>query len=441
MNGTSVFAQGLIVLGCISIGVRMRGIAIGLWGFIGVFLLSTFFHLPPGNIPISAIGIIFTVVIAASAMFGAGGMDYLVGIAQRILKKHPRYITFLAPLFSYLFTIGAGTGNVYYSLLPVIEEISFRNKIRPERPLAIAPVASQLGITSSPVSSAMAIMIGLMEPYGFSLFKILLIVIPSTLIAILITAWIQNYRGEDIDFKKLNSLKGLKKKGAKAVKKTVSPQAKQSVFIFLSGVMVIVFLSAFSQFRPQIFEADSSRLTSMGMSHLIMLIMSIVSILILLITKTTPSEVSKTNLFRSGMISILALFGIAWMANTFISGNEAYLISHLENLAKTNLIFFALAIFIMAALTTSQSSTTLVLIPIGLTLGIEPAYLVAMWMALIGIYFFPANGSQIATIEFDRSKTVQIGRWVVNHSFMIPMLISAVISVFCGFLIAYFLMT
>ncbi|MCI5071852.1 anaerobic C4-dicarboxylate transporter family protein [bacterium] len=434
----SVALQGLTVLICLGIGARMGGVAVGLWGGIGVILLSSIFHLPPGDFPISAMSIIFAVVTGAGAMQVAGGIDYLVNIAQRILKKNPRYITFLAPYVSWLFTIGAGTGNVYYSLLPVIEEISYRNGIRPERPLALSPEASQLGITSSPVSAAMAIMLGFLAPSNFSLGSIMLIVLPSTIIAIFVAAFIQNMRGQELEDdphyqKRLQE--GLVKKPAQLSKESeVSTQAKWSTWLFIGAVVIVVVFGFFESLRPQIFVENEFK--PVKMTLLITMVMMAAAVAIIKLCHVDVRKIPSTKVFQSGMVSVLALMGIAWMANTFVGAHKELFSSWMQASAAQNVFILGIAFYILAALTTSQSSTTIIIVPIALAMNIPPAYIVAMWMAVIGIHFFPASGSQIATIEFDRSGTTRIGRWVINHSFLVPNLIVAITAVTCAYLIA-----
>ena len=102
-----------VVIGSIVMGVRLGGMGLGVWGAVGVAILVFIFRLKPGEIPISAILIILAVITAASTMQAAGGIDFLVGVAAKIIRKQPKYITFVAPLVSYLFVVGAGTSNIF----------------------------------------------------------------------------------------------------------------------------------------------------------------------------------------------------------------------------------------------------------------------------------------------------------------------------------------
>ena len=439
MDTLVIIIEGLVVLVCISLGVRMGGMAIGLWGGVGVLVLSTVFGLTPGSVPTSAILIILAVVTAAGAMQVAGGIDWLVTIADKTIRKRPQQITTIAPLTTYAFTVGAGTGNVYYSLLPVIEEVSYENDIRPERPLGISPVASQLGITSTPVGSAMAAMVGLMAPLGFEIQNILSIVIPSTIVGILVTAMVQKRRGKDLEddeeYQKRLAAGEIKAPHAEVVEIDDLPStARTSAIIFLIGVVAIVFFGFFEDLRPP--KVGFRDTDPMSMTLLIQIIMFTVGVIILVVTKADIGKIKNSQVFQSGMVAIVALFGVAWMANTFIEANEEVTIDALSGLVDTSVLFIAIGLFLVAAFTTSQTSTTLTIIPIGIALGIAPQFLVAMWPAVIGIYLLPANGGQIATVEFDRSGTTKIGKYVFNHSFLIPMLIAGSVTVAVGMVIA-----
>ena len=435
-----ILAQGLLVLSCLGIGSRMGGVAVGLWGGIGVLMLSTFFHLAPGGLPIAAITIIFSVVTAAGAMQAAGGIDYLVGIAHRILRSRPHYITYLAPYVSWIFTIGAGTGNVYYPLLPVIEETAYNNNVRPERPLALSPEASQLGITSSPVSAAMAVMLGMLAPLGFELSHILLIVLPSTVVSIAVAAFIQSRVGKELDrdpvfLRRLEAGEVQKPDYSPPDLERITKRAKWSVYVFLCGILLVVLFGFVDSLRPQTKMPDG--LTKpMAMTQLIAIVMMVAGIVIIFIGKVNPGDIPRTNVFQSGMVSVLALMGIAWMANTYIGAHEEFLSSVMLGQVKQHTWLLPLAYYATAALTTSQSTSTLIVTPVAIAMGISPAFIVASWLAVIGIHFFPANGSQIATIQFDRSGTTRIGGFVLNHSFLLPNVIVASVSVLAAFLIA-----
>lgn len=432
-----IIVHGLVVIIAIFLGIRTGGMSIGMWGAAGVLVLA-FMGVEPGEQPISAMLIILAVVSAAGAMQVAGGIDWLVKVARGIIQKHPKNITFIASYISALFTMGAGTGNIYFSLLPVIEDVSHQYKVRPERPLSVSATASQMAIVASPVSAAMAVMVGLMEPTGFDITDILIIVIPSMLVAILVMALIANRMGkemvDDPEYQKRLASGQIQARKKEDEDKPLGPNARKSALIFLGGVLVIILFGMFEGLRPVVGVGEEA--APMSMTLLIEIIMLIIALLIILFAKASVREIPKSAVFDAGLVSMIALFGVAWLANTFIAAHEETIVTSLGNVAATAPLMFAVAIFLVGALTTSQSSTTAALIPIGIALGIPSQYLIAMWMAVIGIYLFPINGSQIATVEFDRAGTTKIGNFIINHSFLVPTLIGAVVSVLFGMVIA-----
>jgi len=429
--------HGLVVIAAIALGVRTGGMSIGMWGALGVLVLA-FMGVEPGSQPISAMLIILCVVSAAGAMQVAGGIDWMVHIAKDVIQKRPRSITFIAPYITALFTMGAGTGNIYFSTLPVIEDVAVQYKVRPERPLSVSATASQLAITASPVSAAMAVMVGLMEPEGFSISQILLIVIPATLIAIFVSALIANRTGknlvDDPEYQKRLTAGEIKEDGPKETDEHLGPYARRSALIFLVGVLVIVLFGMFEGLRPVVGTGEDAG--PLSMTYVIEIIMLVVALAIIIFAKANVREIPKSQVFDAGLVSMIALFGVAWLANTFIAAHQDTIVNALGSVAQSTPILFAVAIFIVAALTTSQSSTTAALIPIGIALGIPGQFLIAMWIAVIGVYFFPINGSQIATVEFDRTGTTKIGNFLVNHSFIIPTIVMAVVGVVVGMIFA-----
>jgi len=435
-----VFLQGLLVLAMIAVGVHYKGMAIGLFGAVGVFLFVLLFDVAPGPVPVSAMLIIMTVVTAAGAMQLAGGIDFLVAQAQKLIRRFPDQITYVAPLTTYAFCAGAGTGNIYYSLMPVIYEVSYANKLRPERPLALSTTAGQLAITSSPVSAAMAAMVGLLAPLGFKLTDILAITIPGAIASILVGAFVMNRVGKPLDqdpeYQRRLAAGEIAPPRSEGQAKPVTREGRLSALIFLAGVGFIVAAGIFEQLRPLVLVKGD--LEEVDLSKLIQITMFSVAAAIVALCKIKASEIVKSPLFDSGMVAVVALFGVAWMANTFIAAHSDAIVGGLGELARQNPMMIALALFAVAALTTSQSSTTFSIIPIGIALGLSPATLAAMWPAVIGVCLLPTNGSQIATVEIDQTGSTRIGRAVINHSFLIPTLVFASVSVGVGLLLSRF---
>jgi len=415
MDMLLIVIQGLMVIGLIAVGVHYKGMAIGLFGAVGVLAFVLIFGIAPGSVPISAMLIIMTVVTAAGAMQLAGGIDYLVSLAQKVIRRFPRQITYVAPLTTYGFCAGAGTGNIYYSLMPVIYEVAYANKVRPERPLALSATAGQLAITSSPVSAATAAMVGLLAPLGFKITDILMITVPASIAAIVVGAFIMNRRGKELEddpeFQRRLASGEITAPDPNPEAKTVTAAGKRSALIFLAGVAFIVCAGIFEELRPH-----AAAITAL--------------------CKIKAGDIVKSPLFDSGMVAVVALFGVAWMANTFIAANEAAVVGGLGELAKQAPIMIAFALFAVAAITTSQSSATFSIIPIGIALGLSPATLAAMWPAVVGVFFLPTNGAQIATVEMDGTGSTRIGAAVINHSFLLPVLVYSSVAVGVGLLLA-----
>ncbi len=446
MNVT-VLLEILVVLGAIVMGVRMGGIGLGLWGVAGVGVLVFIFGMPPGSPPGSAMLIIIAVITAAGAMQAAGGIDFLVQVATKIIQKNPKQLNYIAPLVSFIFTVAAGTSNIFYPLLPVIYQTAYDNNIRPERPLATATVANVYGITCSPVSAAMAALIGLVAvaPYNFSLGKVLIITVPSALVAIIVMAFVQNKLGKELadDPVYQEKLKAGLIAPPKSEKAAGEPMpelpkgAALSAYLFLAGVVLVV-LTAFPAFQQMVPDAATGEMVAVSATTIIQIIMFVVALLIVIFTKIEPGSIPKQSVFGSGIVAVLALFGVAWLADTFVAFYNAQIVALLSDVATAAPLMFAVAIFILAALTTSQSATTRTLIPIGLSIFPAVGPIIAMWQALSGVLFLPANGTQLAAVAVDETGTTKIGKAVVNHSFMIPLLVSTVVAVGVGLVISQF---
>ncbi|MBR2027138.1 MAG: anaerobic C4-dicarboxylate transporter [Alistipes sp.] len=426
--------QFLFVLAAIIVGARLGGIGLGVMGGVGLAILTFVFGLQPTAPPIDVMLMIAAVISAASCMQAAGGLDYMVKIAERILRRNPAHITILAPLVTYTFTFLAGTGHVAYSLLPVISEVALETKIRPERPLAIATIASQQGITASPISAATVALLGMLSCFGITLFDILIICIPSTLIGILVGALYSMRVGKELaddpEYIKrvreglLNDSQQVKLNDVKNVTK-----ARLSVIIFLLTTLSIVIFGSVPQLRPS-FDG-----TALSMPLLIEILMLTAAALILLLTRTNGIEAAKGSVFSAGMQAVIAIFGIAWMGDTFINGNIAELKIGIEGVVTQMPWLFGVALFAMSILLYSQAATIRAIAPLGIALGISPWMLIALFPAVNGYFFIPNYPTIIAAINFDRTGSTRIGKWVLNHSFMMPGLITTAVSLSVGLLL------
>jgi anaerobic C4-dicarboxylate transporter DcuA/anaerobic C4-dicarboxylate transporter DcuB len=434
-----VALEGLVVIGFIALGVRTGGIGLGLWGGVGTVVLVFGFHLEPGEPPTSAMLIIIAVISAAAAMQAAGGVDYMVVIASRALRAQPRALNFVAPYVSYVLTILTGTSNTFFSIIPVINEVAYANKIRPERALAGSTVASAVGITSSPVAAATATILPLVEVYHYDLIDVLLITIPASIVGIFAMSLVMSRHGKELDddpeFQRRLAA-GEIEPPAPAAEIELQPYAKRSVAIFLAGVLAICIFGFFDGLRPTV-AAEGGGTEPLSITPIIQMVMLTAAALILLFAHVRATEVPGTPIFKSGMVAMIALFGIAWMADTFIANNEDAIVQALGSLAEKWPFMIAIAIFLVAALTTSQSAATRTMVPLGLALGIGAGYMIAMWTAVVGVLFLPANGTQIAAAEADKTGTTTLGKRVVDHSFQLPLQVAWIVTALVGIAIVW----
>ena len=425
--------QFLFVLVAIIVGARLGGIGLGVMGGIGLAILTFVFGLEPTAPPIDVMLMIAAVISASSCMQAAGGLDLMVKIAERILHRFPALITILAPFVTYTFTFLAGTGHVAYSLLPVIAEVATEAKIRPERPLGIAVIASQQAITASPISAATVALLGMLSGFGIDLFDILKICIPSTIIGILAGALYSMHVGKNLvdDPEYISRLKAglLDNCPTKLTDAKNITKATISVVIFLITTLLIVLFGSIPSLRPS-FDG-----ITLGMPLLIEILMLSAAALILLVTRTNGIEAAKGSVFSVGMQAVIAIFGIAWMGDTFISGNIDILKASIESVVSQMPWLFGLALFVMSILLYSQAATIRAIAPLGIALGISPMMMIALFPAVNGYFFIPNYPTLIAAINFDRTGSTRIGKWILNHSFMMPGLITTIVSIGVGLLL------
>lgn len=447
MGTALILLQFAIVLALIFKGARVGGIGLGIYGMVGVFILVFVFGMKPGNLPIDVMLIIVSVITAAAALQAAGGLDYLVGLAAKFLRKHPTHITYFGPLTTWLFCLVAGTAHTCYSLLPIISEIATNSKIRPERPLSVATIAASLGITGSPVSAATAAIIStdLLGGAGIELKDVMMICIPSSLIAILVAAFVQNRIGKELvddEVYKERVAKGIidpehDSKLIDEMIKNPNPRAKYAVVAFLLGVLMVVVFGSVPSLRPS-FMVDGM-LHRVTMPETIEIVMMSVAALILVVGKANVHDAVKGNVFGAGMNAMVAIFGIAWMGDTFFNGNLAFFKEHIANVVTQYPFLFAIALFFMSIMLFSQAATVRTLYPLGIGLGIAPLALVAMFPAVNGYFFLPNYPTTVAAINFDRTGSTHIGRFVVNHSFQLAGFITTFVSIGVGYLIIQFM--
>ena len=450
MATTLIIIQLFIVLALIFIGARVGGIGLGIYGMVGVFILVFIFGLKPGNIPLDVMLIIVSVITATASLQAAGGLDYLVGLAAKFLRKHPDHITYYGPLTTWLFCLVAGTAHTSYSLLPIISEIATKSKIRPERPMTVATIAASLGITGSPMSAATAAVIStdLLGGKGIELKDILLVCIPASLIAILVSSFVQNRVGKELvddpEYQRrvkeglIDPNETLESTNTQTpTSNTQHKYAKRAVWAFLLGVFLVVLFGSIPSLRPSyMVDGEMQRLS---MPHTIEILMMSIAALILIVGKAKVGDAVKGNIFGAGMNAMVSIFGIAWMGDTFFNGNIEFFKNGIADIVTQYPFLFAIALFFMSIMLFSQAATVRTLYPLGIALGISPLALVAMFPAVNGYFFIPNYPTEVAAINFDRTGTTRIGKYVINHSFQLSGFITTFVSIGIGYLIITFL--
>ena len=431
--------QLVVLLGAIFIGVRLGGIGIGYAGGAGVLVLGLCLGMKPGNIPWDVILIIASVIAAISAMQLAGGLDYLVQIAERVLRSNPKHINYLAPIVTYVLTIFAGTGHTAFSMIPVIVEVAKEQKIRPVVPLSIAVVSSQIAITASPVSAAVIYMSGVLEPFGWSYPALLGIWLVTTFLACMLTSFVMTLISNmDLDSDpvyKERLAKGLVKAPEASAAKELKPYAKRSVLIFLLGVvLVVLYASAISPavglIKPVVVGRDAA----------IMSLMLLVGTLITIFCKIEVGNIASCSVFKSGMVACVCVLGVAWLGDTFVSGHSGEIKAFAASTVSQTPALLAVVFFFAAMLLYSQAATAKAITPaIVAALGISAAnpgdsyMLVASFAAVSALFVLPTYPTLLGAVQMDDTGTTRIGKWVFNHAFFVPGVLAIVFAVALGF--------
>ena len=432
-----LFLQLLVVLVAIIIGARLGGIGLGVMGGVGLAILSFVFGLQPTAPPIDVMLMIAAVIAAASCMQAAGGLEYMVKVAEHILRRNPAKVTILSPIVTYLFTFVAGTGHIAYSVLPVIAEVARETKIRPERPLGIAVIASQQAITASPISAATVALLGLLAGFDISLFDILKVTVPATLIGVLVGAFCSMKVGKELEddpeYQRRLKEGMIEEVTQESTRIENLSKARISVLIFLFATFLIVLFGSIDSLRPS-FEVNG-QVTMLNMPSIIEIIMLSTAAVILLVCRIDGIKAVQGNIFPAGMQAVIAIFGIAWMGDTFIAGNLEQLKGSIEQVVQSMPWLFGVALFVMSILLYSQAATIRAVVPLGIALGISPLLLIALFPAVNGYFFIPNYPTVVAAINFDRTGTTRIGKYILNHSFMMPGLVSTIVAILVGLLL------
>ena len=435
--------QIVLILACLFYGARKGGLALGLLGGIGIVVLVFVFKLPAGKPPVDVMLTIVAVVSASATLQASGGLNVLLQLAEKILRRNPKWVSILAPFTTCILTMLCGTGHVVYTMLPIIYDVAIKNGIRPERPMAGASIASQMGIMASPVSVAVVSLVAFLAkaPAGskaIDFVTLLSITIPSTLVGVLMIGIFSWFRGKDLDkdetFQKLiadpEKHKYVYGESATLLDQKLSRSQWTAMWIFVGAIVVVALLGAIESIRPHVAGKP------MSMVLTIQMFMLMAGALIIVFTKTNPGDVGKSEVFRAGMIAVVAVFGVAWMADTVFQANMPAIRDALSGVVKTKPWTYAIALLIVSKLVNSQAAAIAAMVPLALSIGVPTGHVVAFAAAGYGYYILPTYPSDLATIQFDRSGTTGIGKYVINHSFILPGLIGVSSSCIVGFLLA-----
>lgn len=423
-----------VVLFFIWLGARMGSIGIGFAGGLGVLVLALVFGVAPGNIPIDVILIIMSVIAAIAAMQVAGGLDYLVQLAERALRSNPKRITFYAPIITYLMTLFAGTGHTAFSTLPVIAEVAKEQGTRPSRPLSIATVASQVAITASPISAAVVFFSSELEKFGVDYLQLLAITIPSTFAASMVGATVASFMGKPLAEDPVYQdrlAKGLVSKPRGQREWNLPQGAKTSVIIFLTAIVfVIAYATAISNSVGLIENPVLPR------DNAIMTIMLAAATAITLICRIDTKKVLDASTFKSGMSACVCVLGVAWLGTTYVAAHLDEINTFAGTLLESYPWTLAIVLFFASMLLYSQAATTKALMPAAFALGVSPLSAIAAFAAVSALFVLPTYPTLLAAVEFDDTGSTRIGKYVFNHPFLVPGVVTIAASVLFAFLIA-----
>jgi anaerobic C4-dicarboxylate transporter DcuB len=440
-----------MVLTAILLGIRRGGIALGLIGGLGVALLVFLFRAPPSEPPIAVILIILAVVTASATLQVAGGLDYLVQLTEKLLRAHPNRVTLLAPLCTFFLTVCVGTGHAVYALFPVIADVALKTRIRPERPMAVSSVAAQMGITASPVAAAVTTFLGYSSRMGaaITIFDIVKITLPAGIVGVIAAATWSLKRGveleKDPEFQRRMvdpALRAQLETTVTTLDKKLPTTAKLSVALFFGGVLFVVGLALRDTFAnagyhlPQILPLVGGK--PVPMTTVVQMVMLAFGAFILFATKVKAADVANASVFKAGMIAVVSIFGIAWMSDTFVTSNQVLLIGKIKAMVQVAPWTFAIAMFCVSAFVKSQAATLTVMIPFGIVLGLPATLMLGLIPASYAYFFFCFYPSDLAAISMDRTGTTHIGKYLLNHSFMVPGLIGVSVSTTVAYLLARF---
>jgi anaerobic C4-dicarboxylate transporter DcuA len=433
----------ILFLACILIGARIGGIGLGTVAGIGLAIFVFLFQLPPGSPPGTVLGMIIAVITALSVMQAAGGLDFLVQTAEKILRRRPHQITFLGPLVTYILVFAAGTQHVIYALLPVIAEVSRRAGIRPERPISISVIASLQGLTASPVSAVTVALVGVLAAKNVALTQIMMVMIPSTILGIaagMLSVW---WTGKELD-QDPEYLKRLNEGKVKAVEESVPLEgdarrrAIGSCIVFVFAILSVVAIGIFPDLRP-VYQKVTENVTETGqveMGRAIMILMLCAAGLIMIFFKANPETAVKGSMMKGGLVALISILGISWLGSSFFEANQNIIVHAISSQIQSHPWIFAAGLFTLSILLFSPAATIAILAPVGLALGLGAREMIGAYPSVNGLFFLPTYGTILAAVSFDQTGTTRIGKYLLNHSFMIPGLVTTIVATVTAMLLS-----
>ncbi|WP_298049821.1 anaerobic C4-dicarboxylate transporter [uncultured Cardiobacterium sp.] len=436
----------ILLIGFLYAGSRFGGIGLGVVSGIGLLFEVLVLRMPPGKPPVEVMLVILAVVTCASVLEAAGGLKYMLQVAEKILRKNPKRVTILGPIVTWAMTVMLGTGHAVYSIMPIIGDIALKNNIRPERPMAAASVASQLAITASPVSAVVALYLDDITKIhffeGVSLIQIVTVTITATFCGTIALSLYSLRRGKELqddpEFQRRMQdpewRERIQNTTSTTLNEQLPPAARNSVLLFILALICIVFVAMYKPIRTVVGPEGKPMLISMGV--MIQMLMLAFGGVILLATRTSVSKVPNGVVFKSGMVATVAIFGIAWMSDTYFNYAMPVFKESVTEMVKNAPWTFAFALFAVSVLINSQAATAKILLPVGIGLGIPAPTLIGLMPATYAYFFIPNYPSDIATINFDVTGTTKIGKWYFNHSFMAPGLVGVVVACLVGLALA-----
>lgn len=434
-----LIAQFLFLLLMLYLGSRKGGVGLGVISGIGLLVEVFIFRMTPTSPPVTVMLIILAVVTCASILEAAGGLKFMLQIAERVLRKNPKHITLLGPLVTYAMTFMLGTGHSVYSVMPIIGDIALKNRIRPERPMAASSVASQLAITASPLSAAVVYYLTQLSGVDSSitLASILGVSIPATLLGTLVLSLYSMRRGVELDddpeyqrrMADPITRRQIEETSATSLDEELPASARHSVYLFVLAIVTIVLVAMVPSLRT---IGD----TAIKMDAIIQMMMLAFGGLMLLLTNTPVKKVPEGVVFKSGLVAAIAIFGIAWMSDTYFQHAMPVFQSSIMQMVNQYPWTIAFAMFIVSVVINSQAATARMMLPVALGLGLSPQLLIAIMPSVYGYFFIPNYPSDIATCNFDSTGTTRIGKYYFNHSFMMPGLIGVVSACGIGYVLA-----